>query len=130
MGKRSTARRLAMQILFQMDQGQTDLTETQKLTYETDHFLDDTQAFATQLSTGTWNEKEQIDLMITEKSQGWKINRLSAVDRAILRLAIYEMKFEKVPPQIAIDEAINLAKKYSTPESPKFINGILGKLVN
>ena len=73
---------------------------------------------------------EDVDEIISNSSKGWKINRLSKVDLNILRLAIYEIKYnESIPVNVSINEAINLAKKYSSDEAPAFINGVLGHVV-
>lgn len=72
---------------------------------------------------------EEIDMMINEKATGWKTGRMNKVDLSILRLAIFEMKWdEDVPVKVAINEAIELAKRFSGDEGPAFINGVLGKL--
>lgn len=72
----------------------------------------------------------QIDAMINEKSTGWNVNRLGKVELAILRLAIYEIVYdETIPASVAINEAVELAKKYAAEESPAFINGVLAKFV-
>ena len=71
----------------------------------------------------------EIDSLINEHTTGWKISRMNKVDLTILRLAVYEMKWdEDVPTGVAIDEAVELAKKYSSNEGPAFINAVLGKL--
>ena len=70
----------------------------------------------------------QIDAMINEKAEGWKTGRMGKVDLTILRLAVYEIVFdETIPTQVAINEAVELAKKFGRDESPKFINGVLAK---
>ena len=72
-----------------------------------------------------------IDEIISEKSHGWKISRMAAIDRSILRLAVYEMKYiEDVTPGIVINEAVELAKKFGTDESARFVNGVLGAMVD
>lgn len=72
---------------------------------------------------------EEIDEAINEVAEGWKTSRMGKVDLTLLRLAVYEMKYdEDVPEGVAINEAVELAKKYGTDESPAFVNGILGKL--
>ncbi len=72
---------------------------------------------------------EEIDAAINEVAEGWKTSRMGKVDLTLLRLAVYEMKYdEDVPEGVAINEAVELAKKYGTDESPAFVNGILGKL--
>lgn len=71
----------------------------------------------------------EIDAMINENATGWKITRMNKVDLSILRLAVYEMKFDDdVPVKVAINEAVELAKRFSGDEGPAFINGVLGKL--
>lgn len=73
---------------------------------------------------------EEIDAMINEKSTGWNVSRLGKVELAILRLAIYEIVFdETIPGSVAINEAVELAKKYAAEESPAFVNGVLAKFV-
>ena len=82
--------------------------------------------YARLLCVGVRERRDELDGFIAELSEGWTLNRQPAVDRNILRLAIYEIKYvESVPPIVAVDEAIELAKKYSTAESGKFVNGVL-----
>lgn len=72
---------------------------------------------------------ETIDTMIGEVSKGWKVSRMAKIDLAIIRLAVYEMKYEEeIPVKVAINEAIELAKQYGSDESPAFVNGVLAKL--
>lgn len=72
---------------------------------------------------------EEIDTAIGEASKGWKVSRMAKVDLALIRLAVYEMKYEEdVPVKVAINEAIELAKQYGTDDSPAFVNGVLAKL--
>lgn len=70
----------------------------------------------------------EIDSLLNEVSEGWSTKRMSRVDLTLLRLAVYEMKYEKLPEGVAINEAVELAKKYGAENSPAFVNGILGKL--
>ncbi len=72
---------------------------------------------------------EEIDAILTETSSGWKLNRMGKVDLTILRLAVYEMRFDDdVPVKVAINEAVELAKNFGGDESPSFVNGVLAKL--
>ncbi len=72
---------------------------------------------------------EEIDTAIGEVSKGWKVSRMAKVDLALIRLAVYEMKYEEdIPVKVAINEAIELAKQYGTDDSPAFVNGVLAKL--
>lgn len=73
---------------------------------------------------------EEIDAVLNEASEGWKTSRMGKVDLTLLRLAVYEIKYEEdIPMQVAINEAVELAKKYGTDASPSFVNGVLAKLV-
>lgn len=79
---------------------------------------------------GVLAHKEELDEMIKQSSANWSVNRMAKVDHMLLRMAIYELKFtEDIPKKVAINEAIELSKVYSTDKSPKFINGILGNVV-
>jgi N utilization substance protein B len=130
MGKRSTARRLAMQIIFQVElTGINDLDFAFEQTKENESFMPETVDFARGLVEGVLEKKEELDRIIKEKSIGWSLDRITTVDKSILRIGIYEMKYLKTPCSVAINEAVNLAKKFSTEDSSKFVNGILGKLV-
>ena len=74
---------------------------------------------------------EEIDEMLNTNTKGWKTSRMNKVDLSILRLAVYEMKWdEEVPEGVAIDQAVELAKKYSGDEGPSFVNGVLAKLAD
>ena len=76
------------------------------------------------------NHKEEIDEKINEVAKGWKTQRMGKADLSILRLAVYEMKYdEEIPVNVAINEAVELAKKFGSDDSPAFVNGILAKLV-
>jgi N utilization substance protein B len=81
--------------------------------------------FARELIEGTTGDREAIDALITAHAQNWRIERMAAVDRNILRVATYELKHTKTPPPVVIDQAIEMASKFSEPESIKFINGVL-----
>ena len=88
------------------------------------------KAFADALLQGARENIEKIDELLSQNSKDWKVSRMASIDRNILRLAIYELFFapEKLQPGIIINEAVELAKKYGTDESGRFVNGILGSL--
>jgi N utilization substance protein B len=96
---------------------------------ESENFLEDTLVFARELVAGAQEHMAEINTIISEKSIGWSIERITSVDKAILRLAVYEILYLKTPASVVINEAVNLAKKFSTEDSSKFVNGILGNLV-
>jgi N utilization substance protein B len=88
--------------------------------------LDDTaRAFATRLATGTLSNLEQLDERIRSRAEHWRISRMAVVDRNILRLAVYEFLYEPTPRTVAINEALEIARRFSTYEATQFINGIL-----
>ena len=89
----------------------------------------DTSAFATELVEGVLGERSKIDAMIVKLAPAWPVDQIPAIDRNILRLAIYEVVIDnKVPMRAAINEAVELAKVYGGENSPKFINGVLGSV--
>ena len=88
-----------------------------------------TRLFAEALLRGVLEHREELDDAIRKHAKNWELHRIAAVDRNILRLAIYEMRFrEDIPPVVSINEAVDIAKKYSTQDSGKFVNGILDKI--
>jgi len=154
MRKRREARERAIQFLFQCD-----LNPPEDLPAALNHFWDshrlhvvqdrnpgptwgqplevpppdpDEQAlrlFADGLITGTLQHREETDELIRRFAKNWDLHRIAAVDRTILRLAIFEMLHrDDIPPVVSINEAVDLAKKYSTDQSGKFVNGILDKV--
>jgi N utilization substance protein B len=85
--------------------------------------------FAERLIRGTLEHRDEIDKRIQQVAQNWELHRIAAVDRNILRLAIYEMLYrEDIPPVVSINEAVDIAKKFSTQDSGKFVNGLLDKI--
>ncbi len=126
MGKRSTGRRLALQALYQADMTGIEIGAALKNILESENFISETSNFATQLATATWQVRDETDKMISKLAIGWPLDRIGKVDRNILRLAIQEIKLGETPVSVVINEAVELAKKYSSPEAAKFINGILG----
>lgn len=87
------------------------------------------RAFARDLVAGVHTKRSQLDQLISEIAENWKLERMSPVDRNILRLGAYELLFTDVPPKAAIDEAIKLAKRYGTSQSSQFVNGILDRVL-
>ena len=154
MGKRREARERAVQFLFQYD-----LNPPEKLDEALDHFWNSqrTAAIAEDKGDSTWGQKVELpaptteeaairlfadplirgalehrseaDACIIQHAQNWDLPRIAAVDRNILRLAIYEMLHrDDIPPVVSINEAVDIAKKFSTEDSGKFVNGILDKV--
>ncbi len=127
--KRTRSRENALQVLYQIDMHgdnikQSELEEIISTTSNTQN--SSINQFATELVRGYLSNREIIDKRIEEMSHNWKIKRMAAVDRNILRLASYELMFRKdIPAGVTINEAIDIAKKFSTVKSGSFINGVL-----
>jgi len=90
--------------------------------------LEREQEFALALLVGVSKTMPQLDEIIDRRAEGWGLDRLGLVDRNILRLALYELLHTDTPPEVVIDEAVELAKEYGTENAPKFINGILDRV--
>ncbi len=129
MGYRHQARRLALQFLYLIDSTGED-RESALERFRSAFGLDPKLAdFFLHLIRGVDCNREDLDRMIESRSHNWRLDRMARVDRNILRLAVYEMTFSKdVPDKVAINEAIELAKDFSTDESGAFINGILDSI--
>jgi N utilization substance protein B len=154
MGKRREARERAVQFLFQHD-----MNPPEDLEAALNHFWDSQRAaaiaeekgmatwgqpielppptaeeaavrlFAEPLIRGALDHREEADALIKKHAQNWDLHRMAAVDRNVLRLAIYEMLYrDDIPPVVSINEAVDIAKKFSTQDSGKFVNGILDKV--
>ncbi|KAF5068693.1 transcription antitermination factor NusB [Anaerotignum sp.] len=130
---RRSARKNAFFLLFQMDFNQAEEYEQVKEIFfaeAEEPVEEDDKDFIVSEVEGTRAHMEEIDQVIGECAKGWNTDRMSKVDLAILRLAVYELRFsEDTPVGVAINEAVELAKKFSSDEAPGFINGILGKVV-
>lgn len=131
MSARSKARKQALDILFEADIRQssaTDLLATRLITEEGPDARP-IRDYANSLVTGVVDHKRKIDELISTYAQGWDMDRLPAVDRNILRIAIYEILWgEDVPEAVAIDEALTMAATLSTEESAGYIHGVLGRI--
>jgi N utilization substance protein B len=130
-GKRRHARELAVQFLYQFDlAGGGTLEEALPLFWQTQSEVSDTgRTFAEELIHGVVEHRAAIDEKISKYTENWDLPRIAAVDRNILRLAIYEMLYrDDIPPVVSINEAVDIAKKFSTHESGAFVNGILDRL--
>lgn len=130
MGSRRQAREAAVQILYFRDLNPHEtLDNSLHAFWEGQSYDGETQAFAEDLARGALEKRAAIDEQIQKVTENWDLDRIAAVDRNILRLAIYEMMYRAdVPPVVSINEAIEIAKKFSTRESGKFVNGILDRI--
>jgi N utilization substance protein B len=129
MGKRTTARRLAMQAIYQSEISGIDIDQALDNLFEED-VNEDAKIFARRLARGARSNKAELDGKIAEASKNWSIDRINLINKSILMLAFYELMHEKDTPRaVVINEALELAKRYSDEESAKFINGLLGSAV-
>ena len=128
MGTRRKARECALQMLFA-----ADVAKTPENVLARDYWnelgeadIDDaTREFATKLAVGALREIEKVDAKIRSRAEHWRIPRMAIVDRNVLRLAVYEFLFEQTPHTVVINEALEIARRFSTFEATQFINGIL-----
>lgn len=112
-------------MLFQWDMTRQDPKRLEKAFWKSARAEERTRQFANQLFEGAVALAGEIDSLVARLSENWQLDRLAAVDRSVLRLAIAELRLGTAPPKVVIDEALELAKKFSSPESPAFLNGIL-----
>jgi N utilization substance protein B len=120
---RRTARKHAFLNLYQSDVNESTLDHTMARWRE---YRGDLEEYAVRLARGVEELREQLDAVLSEVSVGWPVHRMSAVDRTILRLALYEMIYvEDVPPDVAVNEAVELAKGFSGEDAPAFVGGVL-----
>jgi N utilization substance protein B len=138
--RRRLARELALQSLYQMEMNGVGSTHAIAHVVEEAQTDDESQLKQSkdtidpdeimELVEGTITNLERIDALLLDYLKGWQMDRLSRVDREVLRLAAYEMVYRQdVPPKVVVNEAIELAKHFGTEESGKFVNGVLGKMI-
>jgi transcription antitermination factor NusB len=130
MRKRTQAREIALKILYQLDIAPQDIQAAfEDFCSHNQDLENDIKEFSNKLIAGTRNNLKAIDENITQFADNWELNRMAIVDRNILRLACFELKFlDDIPSKVTINEAVDLAKKYGGVDSGKFVNGILDKM--
>jgi len=130
MGRRRKAREVALQFLYQLDvNGASDPTAFESEFWSRHPVDAEARAFADALVRGSKEHQPRIDELIARYAEHWDLDRMAVVDRNILRLAVYELMLDAaVPPKVAINEAIEIAKKFGTAESGRFINGVLDRI--
>lgn len=131
MGYRRLSREIALQILYQIEMTQSDVEEAIKLFWNNFKYRQEAKPFSLELVYGVCNHKAEIDALLERSSKNWKLSRMSLVDRNILRIALYEIIYrgDEIPFKVAINEAIDLGKKYGSEDSGAFINGVLDSIV-
>lgn len=137
--KRRLAREIAVSSLYQMEMNEVSGDEAVNMVMEEARQdneigaeveeLDAVDQFTRELVNGVNARKEELDRELAAFLTGWQLDRLSRVDRQILRLAAFEMSYRGVPPKVVVNEAIELAKHFGMEESGKFVNGVLGRMI-
>jgi N utilization substance protein B len=128
---RSRAREAALQILYQVEIGQLSVADAARLhgvvgAPDVRSLDDEAQQYATTLARGTWDNRGVLDDRIADAARNWRVERMTILDRTVLRLAVHEiMSHPETPPRVVIDEAIELARRYSADEAARFVNGVL-----
>ena len=129
MGSRRKAREYALQMLFQWDITHDNIEQIKSTFWDNQDEPEDVRKFAEDLATGAIENVEKIDALIGRHAENWRLDRMAVVDRNLLRLATYEFLFDaETPKTIVINEAIEIARRFSAQESPQFINGILDSI--
>jgi N utilization substance protein B len=124
---RRRTRDTALQVLFQHDVGRIPIVEALSLARREDPAID--WAFVDALCRGVADHRRELDALIAPHLTGWTLERLASVDRVILRMALYELRAFATPVGVVINEAVELAKRYGTDESGRFVNGVLRTIV-
>jgi N utilization substance protein B len=126
---RRKSREFALQMLFQWEMGKQEPARIEEKFWRSARAQKSTQEFANQLFENAAARAEEVDKIISSHTEHWRIERMAAIDRAILRLAIAELRSMGTPAKVVLNEAIELAKKFSSEEASSFINGVLDAVV-
>ena len=114
-----------MQMLFQWDMSRQDPAKLESKFWRTAKAADTTRTFANKLFEGAAKYADELDALIVQHAQNWRLERMAIIDRAVLRLAIYELRTKETPAKVVLNEAVDLAKKFSSEDAGAFVNGIL-----
>ena len=129
MSRRSRAREIALQALFQEDlnprEGRDQLAPLLQSRLKDEHLRE----FAEQLVLGVLRNREELDQLLEAQADNWSLSRMAATDRNVLRLGAFEIRYSDTPDRVAVDEAVELAKRFGSAQSSQFVNGILDKLI-
>jgi N utilization substance protein B len=129
MAGRSHAREVALQALYQEDLNPQESPKMLSRFLASNLNNEDLRDFARQLVMGVKRNQEELDSLLEAQADNWSLRRMAATDRNVLRLGAYEIRYSNTPDRVAIDEAIELAKRFGAANSSQFVNGILDKLL-
>lgn len=128
---RRRARATVLQVLYELDFTDHNPTPALEARLEERPLPDAAETFARSLTVGVQTYRTYLDSIMARLAPEWPIDQIAAIDRNVLRIAIYELLFEpEIPPKVAINEAVELAKMFGSESSPRFVNGVLGSLVS
>lgn len=130
MSRRSRAREIAFQVLYQDDLNPRGNPAEGDRFIDTRLRSDDLRQLAREFVAGVRRSREQLDAAIEGAAANWSLGRMAATDRNVLRLGAYELLHADTPPRVAIDEAVELAKRFGSAQSSQFVNGILDKIMH
>ena len=128
--RRSQSREVAFQVLYQDDLNPRANPADADRLIERRLRADDMIAFARELVAGVRRNREEIDAQLEQIAANWSLKRMAATDRSVLRLGAYELLHTDTPPRVAVDEAVELAKRFGSAQSSQFVNGILDKVMH
>lgn len=129
--QRSAMRELAFQLIYGIEMQKETESDVLELFYENNNIeADDVKEYLSKIKSGLEVHKDEVDELITHNlKQNWSLNRISKINLSLIKIAIFEMLYENLPYKVAINEVIELAKRYSDDQAPTFINGILASIV-
>jgi N utilization substance protein B len=130
MARRSRAREVALQALFQEDLNPRDSRDQLAPFLEARLRDADLREFASTLVLGVLRNQQELDAQLESVADNWSLSRMAATDRTVLRLGAFEIRYVDTPDRVVIDEAVELAKRFGSANSSQFVNGILDKLLN
>jgi N utilization substance protein B len=126
-GRRRNARELALKVMFQIDVGGLPPAEVLETTFEQVPVEPEERAYVLGTVEGVLAQLQELDAIISTLASGWRLERIANVDKNVLRIALYEIRHrDDIPASVSVNEAVEIAKKYSTEDSGRFVNGILG----
>ena len=130
MGNRRLSRELVIQFLYLTEMNEGEIETQKKSFWDNNPCQEDVRSFAQDILNDIFDHKKDIDTRLERYSDNWTLSRMAVIDRNLLRMAASELMYSKtVPPKVAIDEAVEIAKKYGTQDSPNFINGVLDRIL-
>ncbi len=129
MARRSKAREVALQMLFQIDLNPDVAAKTVRLQIAEQITDESLRALAWELYAGTMESRPAIDARIESAAENWDLSRMAITDRNTLRLGVFELEYTDTPHQVVIDEAVDLARKFGSAQSAQFVNGLLDQLI-